>query len=108
MNNWSLYLIRLRLASKNLQRKRGEELWNIIDAELPEAVGAIANDVPRVQQFQTMFRKLPKSDQRCIKLWLAEEVDFRENVWYSSFSGKGELLNRKWLQICQQHLESVS
>ena len=86
----------------------GEKVWLELDAKLPQAVGAIVNDEPRVSQFKQMVQQLSFTDKYALCSYLKQKVYELEYERDDFLTGREEQYISKWTQIYQQHLEAIS
>ena len=94
----------LSFFSKKSRLKLGERVWNELDSKLPEAVGVIEDDKPRMEQFSKLLDNLSRQKRKALKAWLEDRIyDLTHN--FSEFSSSTvEEFERKWLQIFNEHL----
>lgn len=94
----------LSLFSQKARLKLGEQIWDELDSKLPEAVGVIEDDKPRMEQFSKLLNQIGKLKKRALREWLEEKI---YNLKYSApdlITWQEEEFERKWLQIFNEHL----
>lgn len=85
----------------------GGQVWSRLDAELPEAIGAIINDRPRVCLFAEKVRKLSWMKQYALRRWLKREIYELEHNFAEFTDYQLEEYERRTKQIYRQHLQAM-
>ncbi len=83
--------------------KRGKKVWQKLDEQLPEAVGATINDKPRLKKFQELIKNLSFLDYYALKIYLRKKYILTEDASYGLHTGREEQYCSKWMQIFSQH-----
>lgn len=86
----------------------GEKLWKEITHPLPEAIGVIENDTPRVNRFAAEVKKLDKKSQKAIKKWLERQLYELDYFAPDCMTGREEEALMRQSQIYRHHLEAIS
>ena len=82
----------------------GEIVWDELDAKLPEAVGVIEDDMPRMEQFSKLLDKLSQHKKKALKAWIEERIyDFKYRG-ADLYTSSEEEFERKWMQIFNENL----
>lgn len=94
----------LSIFSKRAKLALGGIVWDELDAKLPEAVGVIEDDKPRMEKFSKISESLGCIKKQALRTWLEDQVyDLTHN--FSEFAtSREEEFERKWLQIFNEHL----
>lgn len=94
----------LSIFSKRAKLALGGIVWDELDAQLPEAVGVIEDDEPRMEKFSKLLDNLSRHKKRALREYLEEQI---YNLKYSApdlITWQEEEFERKWLQIFNEHL----
>jgi len=86
----------------------GKKVWFELDAKLPQAVGAIVNDEPRVTQFKQMVQQLSFTDKYALCAYLKQKIHEFTYERDDFLTGREEQYISKWTQIYQQHLDAIA
>lgn len=89
-------------------KKLGLQVWMQLDSELPQAIGALLNDRPRVNLFAQRVRKLSWVKQYALRKWLRRELYELEHNFAEFTSMQLEEYEQRTKQIYRQHLEVLS
>ncbi len=100
---------------KKIQQKQeentlllGEKVWNELTKSLPEAVGVIEDDTPRVKKFAKRAEKLNKKSRKAVKKWLEHKLYELDYYRPDLMTGREEEALLKLTQIYNHHLEAIS
>lgn len=100
---------------KKIQQKQeentlllGEKVWNELTKSLPEAVGVIEDDTPRVEKFAKGVEKLNKKSRKAVKKWLERQLYELDHYAPDLMTGREEETLMKLTQIYRHHLEAIS
>lgn len=85
----------------------GRKVWTRLDHQLPNVVGAIINDEPRVEQFSQMVKSLSFMDKYALCVYLERKIHKLNNEHGELLSGFEEEYICKWTQVYSQHLEAI-
>lgn len=94
----------LSFFSQKARLKLGEQIWNELDSKLPEAVGVIEDDKPRMEQFSKLLDNLSRHRKKALKSRLEQQIHDFEYCFPDLLTGSEEEYQRKWLQIFNEHL----
>ena len=98
----------LSLFSHEASVDLGKQVWDELDSQLPEAVGIIEDDKPRMEQFTKLLKNLSYQKKKALQTWLEAEIhDLRYNFSELSTASEEEF-ERKWLQIYNEHLRVLT
>lgn len=86
----------------------GKRVWEDVTKTLPQAVGVIEDDTPRVNRFATAVKKLNKKSQKAVKKWLEQEIYDLNYYAPDLMTGREEEALTRQLQIYRHHLEAIS
>lgn len=94
----------LSFFSQKAKIKFGEQVWDKLDAQLPEAIGVIEDDKPRMEQFSKLLDNLSQHKKKALIAWIEDRI---YDLKYHSPDLTGwqeEEFERKWMQIFNEHL----
>lgn len=94
----------LSFFSQKARLKLGEQVWNELDSQLPEAVGVIEDDKPRMEQFSKLLDNLSRHKKRALRECLEEQIHYLKYSAPDLITWQEEEFERKWLQIFNEHL----
>lgn len=98
----------LSFFSQKAKLTLGEKIWNKLDTQLPKAYGIIEDDKPRMQEFAKALKSLGPLKKKALRAWLEEQIyDLTHNFSELSSSTEEEI-ERKWLQIYNEHLRVLN
>lgn len=87
--------------------EEGGNIWNELDAVLPQAVGVLEDDEPRLEAFAQKVKKLSRKKKKLLKNWLKAQIYDLETNFSELSTATEEELERKWIQIYRTHLEVI-
>ncbi len=94
----------LSFFSKKAKIALGEIIWDELDVQLPEAVGVIEDDKPRMEQFANLLKKINRHKKKALQEWIEERIYDFQYHGPDLCTGSEEEFERKWLQIFNEHL----
>ena len=86
----------------------GKRVWDDVTKSLPQAIGAIEDNTPRVNKFATAVKKLNKKSQKAVKKWVERQLYELDYYAPDCMTGREEEALTRQLQIYRHHLESIS
>lgn len=87
--------------------EEGGNIWNELDTVLPQAVGVLEDDEPRLEAFAQKVKKLSRKKKKLLKNWLKAQIYDLETNFSELSTATEEELERKWIQIYRTHLEVI-
>ena len=85
----------------------GEEIWNRLDAKLPNAEGITNLDRVRLRMFERKVEELSQEERKALYAWLEYKVQEVNKNFTEHTTGMIEEEERKTWQIFESHLEVV-